>query len=240
MPDLSRRATATEWMDTVACGFDDYRACLRDLERVNRLTLAYRPTLRFLDRLADRGSLPRDRPARLLDVGCGYGDMVRRIDRWAERRGIPVDLLGVDHDPRAAQAAAAATPPGRPIRWITADCLSFRPAPPVDVVVSSLFAHHLDDAALIRFLAWMESAAAVGWFVSDLHRDPLAYLGFSAWSRLARWHRFVRHDGPLSIARAFRRADWRRYLAAAGIPEDAVAIAWTMPFRLCVARVREP
>lgn len=240
MPDFSRRATTTELMETAACSFEDYHACLRDLANVNRLTLAYRPTLRFLDDLADRDRLPRRRAVRIVDVGCGYGDMVRRIDRWAVRRGIAAELTGVDNDPRAARAAALATSRGRPIRWITTDWRSFDPEPPVDIVVSSLFAHHLDDETLVRFIAWMDRTAAIGWFVNDLQRDPLAWLGFGAWSRLARWHPFVRHDGPVSIARAFRRADWRRYLAAAGIPRDGAVIAGYMPFRLCIARVGAP
>ena len=240
MRDLSQRALDAELMDSTPCHFEDYRDCLRDLERVNRLTLAYRPTLAFLDRLADEGQLPRGRPVRILDAGSGYGGMLRRIARWSGRRGIAVELTGVDHDLRAARAAAPATPAGPPIRWVTADCLSYRPAPVPDVVVSALFAHHLDEASLVRFLVWMEAHASVAWFVNDLHRHALPYVGFGLLARAAGWHRFVQHDGPLSIARAFRAAEWRRYLAAAGVPEDDVAILRRMPFRLCVARVRAP
>lgn len=240
MPDFSRRATTTELMDSAPCSFDDYRNCLRDLERVNRLTLAYRPTLRFLDRLAKEGRLPRERAARIVDFGCGSGDMLRRIDSWARRRGIAAELTGVDHDPRALRVAAEESPAGCPVRWIEAECLSYRPAATVDVAVSSLFAHHLDDGALIRFIARMEEMAAVGWFINDLQRHRLTWFGFGVWSRAAGWHRFVRHDGPVSIARAFRRAEWQRYLANAGIPCGETMISWTVPFRLCVARVRAP
>lgn len=237
IPDLSRRVLAPELMDNAPCTFADYRACLDDLERVNRLSLAYRPTLRFLDRLAATGRLPADRRVHVLDVGCGAGDMLRRIGAWAQKRAIPVDLTGLDADPRAARAACRR---GEPIRWVSADVLDYRPSRPVDVVVSALFAHHLDDDAVVRFVAWMERTARHGWFVNDLHRHAVAHLGFRAWARLAGWHRFVRHDGPVSIARGFRRADWQRLLAAAGIPEGTAAVAWQMPFRLCVGRIHPP
>ncbi len=36
------RSAETEWMDTEAVTFEDFRACLRDLETVNKLSLGYR------------------------------------------------------------------------------------------------------------------------------------------------------------------------------------------------------
>ncbi|HVV93653.1 MAG TPA: methyltransferase domain-containing protein, partial [Hyphomicrobiales bacterium] len=170
MPDFSRRARLAEWMDDPATDYPTFRACLADLARVNRLTLAYPPTLAFLDRVVRAGLVPRRRPLAILDAGSGDGDMLRAIDRWARRRGIAVALTGVDLNPWSARAAAAATPPGRPIAWITSDLFAYRPAAPPDLVISSLFTHHLDDGALVRFLAWMEANAATGWFVNDLHR----------------------------------------------------------------------
>jgi 2-polyprenyl-3-methyl-5-hydroxy-6-metoxy-1,4-benzoquinol methylase len=238
MPNFRVRSLAAELMETEACAFDDYRACLRDLERVNKATLAYRPTLTFLDRLADSGRLPGDRPVKIIDVGSGRGDLVRRIDRWAARRGIAVELTGLDKDPRATRAAQLASEKSMQVRWVTADIFTYREPRRFDLVVSSLFAHHLDETSLVRFLAWMEATAELGWFVNDLHRHMLPYLAFMTLSRIVGWHRFVRHDGPISIARAFTPEDWRRLVFEAGIPADACAITWWMPFRICVARLR--
>ena len=235
MPDFSVRTLTPELMDTEPVGFETFRDCLVDLEKVNRATLAYRPTLAFLDRLRRDGRL-KGHTVRILDVGSGYGDMLRRIDRWARARGVAVSLTGVDLNPWSAQAARAATPPGRPIRWLTADCFAYDG--PVDLVVSSLFAHHLDDDTLTRFLAWMEARAELAWFVNDLHRLALPYYGFGLLARAMRWHRFVRHDGPVSIARAFRPADWGRLASAAGLGPGAVRVARAFPCRLCVARVK--
>jgi SAM-dependent methyltransferase len=234
-PDFSRRSTAPELMDDAACDYETFRGCLVDLARVNRLTLAYRPTLGFLEGLRRAGRLPRGRPLCILDAGSGYGDTLRQVARWGARRGVPLALEGVDLSPWSARAAQAATPPGVPVRWHTGDVLRHRPAAPVDLVISSLFTHHLEDAALLRFLRWMEATAVLGWFVNDLHRHPLPYHLFARASRALRMHRFVQHDGPVSIARGFVAADWRRLLAEAGIP---AATTWWMPFRLCVTRLR--
>ncbi len=87
----------------------------------------------------------------------------------------------------------------------------------------------------MAFLRWMERHARHGWFVNDLHRHALPYHGFRLLARAMRWHRFVQHDGPVSIARAFRRAEWQRLLAEAGVPGE---VRWVFPFRLCVGRLR--
>ncbi|WP_181704706.1 methyltransferase domain-containing protein [Chthonobacter rhizosphaerae] len=235
---IDRRSTLQELMDTETVPFEDFRDCLKDLSSVNRISFGYRPTLSFLERFVGDGRLPEGRPLRVLDVGSGYGDTLRAIALWAGRRGIPVALTGVDLNPWSTRAAREATPDDLPVRFVTGDAFAFRPDHPPDLVISALFTHHLDDAALVRFLEWMEEEAALGWFVNDLHRDPVAYHGFRAIATAARWHRFVRHDGPLSIARGFRREDWSRLLVAAGLAARGVSIEWWLPYRLCLGRVK--
>lgn len=235
-PDFSRRSEAAELMDQ-PCAFETFRDCLRDLAQVNRLTLAHRPTLAFLEGLRRSGRIGGDGVARIVDVGAGYGDLLRAIDAWARRRGVAVQLTGVDLNPWAARAAAEASAPDRPIAWATTDVFAFEQ--PCEVVVSSLFTHHLGDDQIVRFLDWMEARAGVGWFVNDLHRHPLPYVGFRLLAWAMRWHRFVRHDGPVSIARAFTVRDWRALVRRSHVDPESVTVRWRFPFRICLERVRE-
>ena len=206
-----------------------YDAVLRDLSRVNAWTFAARPTLSFLSR-ASKGM----NAFRLLDVGFGHGDMLRRIARWARGRGLAADLVGVDLNPRSETAARAATPPGLPITYVTGD---YRDPPGrFDFVVSSLVAHHMSDAELDAFVRFMEAEAARGWLVNDLHRHRFAFHGFPWLARLIGAHRIVREDGQLSISRAFRPDEWHRVLAAAGVRPGDARIVRRFPFRLCVER----
>lgn len=219
-------------MDAVEVSSADLAACLADLEVVNRLTRAKAPTFAFLERLT--AGWPPGAELRLVDAGSGQGEMLRAIHRWATKRGLVPRLVGVDLNPGAALAARARTPDCMAIEWETANILHYRPAVAPHVVTSALFVHHLEDKVIPPFLRWMEETATAGWFVNDLHRHPFAFHGFRLLSSLAGWHRFVRHDGPVSVARAFVRRDWDDYLAAAGI--DGADIRWHLPFRLCVGR----
>ncbi len=236
--DWSTRSSDAELMDDEGVSFEEFRRCLVDLSRVNTVTLTHRPVLAFFERLLSAGAFPRTRPLRVIDVGSGYGDLLRAVRRWSLRRGVAMSLTGVDLSPWSRRAALAATPPHDDIHWITADAFAYQPADAPDVIISSQFTHHLTDAAIVQFLRWMEEKASLAWFVNDLHRHPVPYHFFRHFSRLANYHHFVRHDGPVSITRSFVSADWRKALAAAGIASADATIRWEFPFRLTVERIK--
>ncbi|WP_297295912.1 methyltransferase domain-containing protein [uncultured Methylovirgula sp.] len=234
--DFSRRNALSELMDADDTDFQTFRACLIDLSKVNALTLAYRPTLAFFKQLTAARGLPWDRRVSVVDVGSGSGDMLRRLDRWSRAHACKLDLVGVDLNPWSAVTARQMTNSRERIRFVTANIFDYQPEMPIDIVISSLFTHHLDDAALIAFVRWMEANARIGWFINDLYRHPVAYHLFRHASRTLGFHHFVQHDGPISIARAFSPSDWRALLQTAEIPD--ADIKSYVPFRLCVSRIK--
>jgi SAM-dependent methyltransferase len=232
--DFSHRAQLTELIDG-PCSRDQLRACLRDVARLNRWFLGYRPTLEWLESLVLGAE---SRPIHILDVGCGFGDGLRRIERWAHARGIAVELTGIDINPDAIAIAAEATLPSSRIHWIASDVFAYRPAKPIDLVISALFTHHLSEEGVIQFLQWMERRAALAWFINDLSRAAAPYHLLRIFSKLARLHPFVQHDGPVSFRRAFVEEDWRQMCASAGLDSHAISFKAFAPARLCVARRR--
>jgi SAM-dependent methyltransferase len=244
--DFSQRADLTELMDG-PCSFEELRGCLRDLEVVNRLTRAHRPTLLWLERVVDSMQSPdptsenRDGvhprlPLKIVDVGCGYGDMLRTIEQWAARRRVAVELVGVDVNANAIRAARDATPATGRVRWVVGDVCACVEAQDADVITVSGVTHHMTEEDIVRLLAWMERTARVGWIVTDLHRKPVPYRLFGALMRGPWWHRFIRPDGLASIRRSFVAEDWARMCAAAGVDRGAVEIQEHRPARLWVGR----
>src|SRR3546814_15886284 len=103
--------------------------------------------------------------------------MLRRIARWAARRGIAAELVGVDLNPRSERAARLHTPPGLAIRWVTGDYADLAGGG-WDVIIPSLVAHHMTHAQLVACLRFMHAAAARGWLVNALHRHGVAPAAF--------------------------------------------------------------
>jgi SAM-dependent methyltransferase len=234
--DLSRRAEIDEEMDG-PCSYGDLRACLRDLAVVNLLTRAHRPVMLWLDEVADTFS-DVGHPLKIVDVGCGYGDMLRRIERWARRRGVAVELVGVDVNANSVRAAREATPADSAIVWVHGEACRCAAAAEADVVTVSGMMHHLTEEEIVRLIAWMERTARLGWFVVDLHRQPVPYRVFNAIMRGPWWHRFIRPDGLRSIRRSFLEEDWVRICAATGLEANDVEIKEHRPARLCVGRMK--
>jgi SAM-dependent methyltransferase len=233
MRDLPRRSTDLEEMDAETTGAEEYARCLRDLAGVNRITLTHRATLRWLARVVR--DLPPGAGISVLDVACGHGDLLRAIRRWADRQSLDLTLEGIDINPRSADVAAASTVPEMAITYSTVDVFAYDPLPSPQFIVGSQFTHHLTHTDVDRFPRWLDQHAERGWFIADLHRHAVAYYGFPLLARGAGWHRIVREDGGISIARSFRRAEWERLLTDAGI---AAEIRWIFPFRYSVERLK--
>ena len=171
--DFSKRASLQQYPELMdgPCSYEDLRGCLRSIAQVNWLTRAYRPTLHFLTQVASTQP-SQSRPIHIVDVGCGYGDMLRRVHQWAQKRQVSVRLTGIDLNPDAVRAAREATRPGM-VTYVAGDAYDFKDPEGIDLVISSLLTHHLEEAEIVRFVEWMEAKARLGWFVNDLHRQPV-------------------------------------------------------------------
>jgi SAM-dependent methyltransferase len=230
MRDLSSRSTEHELLDEDNIEFNELLHCLRSLEFINTLTLAYRPTLRWLKVIFRQH---KNTVLRVIDAGSGSGDMLRKIETLASLEQVSVNLLGVDLNPNAkkvAQTLHASTN----IQHLTANIFSFNSPESVDVVISSLFTHHLTDKQIIEFLQWMDKITIHGWFINDLHRHCLPYYFIKIATALFSRNRLIRNDAAVSVARAFTKSDWQRLIKRAHISSE-VRIKWHFPFRYCLS-----
>jgi 2-polyprenyl-3-methyl-5-hydroxy-6-metoxy-1,4-benzoquinol methylase len=227
------RSELQEELDDDTTDLVTYQRCISELAVVNRITFTHRPTLQWLAR-ATR-TLSAGQSFSVLDVGYGDGDLLRSIARWARRRGLTVQLSGIDSNPRSAVVARAATPADMVIDYQTCDVFSYTPAEPPDFIVSSQVTHHLSDEEIVEFLVWLEENALNGWHIADLQRHALPYHSFPILTHLMGWHRIVRDDGTKSIARSFRRPEWHAYLEKARLQAD---VSRRLTFRLCVSRLQ--
>ncbi len=219
--DLRARATEPEQLDEGVPEAEALRS-LADLRFVNRW-------------LGNRGSVLRAVQAhlpaggRLLDVGCGSGD----VPAFLQAR-LPGPLLAVGVDVKALHLQAA--PPS--VRRVVADVrrLPF-PDRAFDVVTASLFLHHFAEADLPAILAGLHRLARRALVVNDLHRARVPYLfGRTAFPLLLR-SRVSVEDGLLSIRRGFRADELREAFARAGLP--AVTVRRLFPYRLLAVAARE-
>lgn len=231
--DFRHRSHEQEWLDRDDIDPAELRAVLSDLARLNTAFFGHRPILKWLGRIlgGDRsGSAPT-----ILDVGCGYGDLLRAIRRWSNKRNLKPALFGVDLNPETIRVARDVTDPADHVDFTAMDVFDLPAERRFDIIVSSLVAHHLDNEQLRAFLVLLERSSNRGWLIYDLERHRFLYEFLGAAGRLARLHPMVRSDGQISVLRSLTRKEWKDRIAAAGIDLSSVKIRWFL-FRFVIER----
>jgi len=180
----------------------DRDAALADIDRLSAWFGGHALTIRAVRRLL-AGTSPGRAPRVVVDVGGGRGDLARRLARALGRDGDRARVVLLDRDIESLALAGGAGPGGPKILRVCADAaaLPFRDEG-VDVVTASLVLHHLPPDAAVASLAAMREAARLGVVVNDLLRTRLAWLLVLVGTWLFA-RRVSRHDGPLSVRRAY-------------------------------------
>jgi SAM-dependent methyltransferase len=229
-PDFSKRSFASEWLDTNGQS-QELPHYLRDLAWFNSAALGPWAITRWLKRAMRRIG---GNSFSLLDIGCGGGDILRTIAHWAARRGLRADLAGIDLNPNTIAIARARIGGIENLSFHAADVFAFTLAQPPDLIISSLLAHHLDDAHIVDLLRWMNAHARHGWLIYDLQRSAILHCAIGALGTLTGLHPMVVHDGQISVMRALTRAEWRDRITAAKLDPTQVRIDGFL-FRLLVS-----
>jgi len=232
--DRARRSAQTEILDgPVDTG--ELAKVLRDLARFNGAMMGHWPVIQWLNHAV--GTVPKDTPLGLVDVGCGYGDLLRTVRRWARKRARPIRLVGIDLSPQVIEVARGATEAADDIEFRVADVFDYKLEKPIDFVTTSLVTHHFSDTMIVQFLRWMDVSARRGWVIYDLQRSVVPFYFIALAGVLMRLHPVVTYDGRVSVARSLTRIEWKRAIADAGIPDDRVSLRWFM-FRFVIGRLR--
>ncbi len=207
---------------------------LRGLERINRWSRSAEIVWSPIRAL---GGVHPLRPVRILDVATGAGDLPIALWRSARRAALPLAIDGCDRSPRAvAYARVCAERAGAAVRFFERDALTDPLPTGYDVLISSLFLHHLDELQGVALLRNMAHSAARLVLVSDLVRSPvgfgLAYVG----TRLLSASPVVRTDGPRSVRAAWTLGEVRALAVRAGLKDAMVSRRWPCRFLLAWQR----
>lgn len=234
---LAERAVRPELMDDASAGGPELSAALRQLRVLNRIFHASGPTVYGVERLWRAAGRPRS--LRMLDVGCGSGDVNRALLRWADKHGVDMAIRLIDQSAEAC-AEAEAMHRNEPRIAVAREDLFESPAgeeigPAVeederaDIVTATQLLHHFEGERLTAALQAMLRRARLGVVINDIHRHWLAWLAVWGVSRLLPGNRYIRHDGPLSVAKGFRSADWQAL--AGSLPGQRLTYRWRPLFR---------
>lgn len=202
---LPRASGARELLDGPV-PLHELEANLSDLARLNRFFGGARLARTQLARLLD--GAPADRPITILDVGTGGADLPIALVRWARRSGRRLRVLALDRSGAILSLARWRAARYPEITFLRGEALRLPlRASAVDVALASLTLHHLEPPEASTLLAELHRVTRLGFIINDLIRSRRSY--FLVWlaTRIFTSSRLSRHDGPLSVLRAYTPAE---------------------------------
>ena len=230
MLNLAKRSQQTELLDGISIPVADLECNLRELAFINKWLGGHQITITgLMPFLNDYTG-----PLHIVEIGSGGGDNLAAIRDFLNKKKREATLTGIDLKPDCVNYARNHYPD---IEFICSDYrqIVFKQAP--TVIFNSLFCHHFDETAIIQLLQWMRRNATHGFFINDLHRHPLAYYSIKMLTALFSNSYLVKHDAPLSVARAYTNAEWKLMADAADL--EHVTVEWKWAFRYLIRWVHE-
>src|ERR1051326_5348606 len=218
---FAHRLQKSELMDDLTRPEREFDEAYRELAIINRRLGGIRAIERFLPGNAGAEREPdRAKPKEILmlDVAAGGCDVGEAL---IDKRGARV--VSLDLCKKGLKFARKSWP-------LVGDAMELPFADNTfDVVMASLFFHHLSESQCVRAFRnmWRVSRGLV--LVNDLHRHPLAYVSIRLLTARFSNSVMVRHDGPVSVLRAFKPQDLLHVANEAGVP---ARVHRSFPFRL--------
>lgn len=225
---LKERSYDEELMDDLESSGEVIDQTLRELEVINRLLGGNYVTTNGIQKLIKGRN--RNEPLLIADLGCGGGDIMKLIAKWALKKGVTVELIGFDANPNIIDYARRNCAEYTNIKFEVQDIFSdeFKQRR-FDIMCCTLFTHHFNDEQLIRIFHQFKSQAKTGTVINDLHRHWFAYYAIKLLTQVFSKSPMVKYDAPLSVARSFRKADLRKIMNKAAI--DTHQLRWMWAFR---------
>lgn len=188
---------------------------LRDMARANRWLGAQRSVLRRVT--AWLAHMPRTVVPRILDVATGNAAFPLALQRWSVRHQRRLTLLASDLSPAVLHVSRHEIC-RQPIALLRHDALRLPFADQsIDIVTCLQALHHFPRQTVAPLLRELARVARCGVIISDLRRSYLAYWGARLLAN-GSINRLSRHDGPLSVLRAYTPAELEGLITQAALP----------------------
>lgn len=223
------RSQQTEWMDDPEVSKELLYQNLTELDILNRNTRGHQSSLNALKNLvaSNQSNL------HLVDLGCGSGDILKYMAQWARKHNIAARFTGIDSNPEAISYLTENCKDYPEISGIAINYQDFlKQKNSVDIYHCSLFCHHLGDSEFFELVTQFNENAKMGFIINDIIRSPFSYYSSIIFTRLANASSLAKHDGPISVLRAFKISEIKQLMERTKIDDYNIKINWGFRFTL--------
>ena len=226
--NFNKRSTAPELMDDAELPEAELRLALKDLAVVNKYLGGNQITITALEGMIT--SQPDKKLWRVMDVGCGDGEVLRQIARHFKNLDYKIDFIGLDINEKSIARARKKSEGISHLTFSTQNILTLDAATAgCDIILCTLTMHHFTDQQICTFIKTFVQLASTGVIINDLQRSKIAYHLFQLFSGIFMKSKIAKYDGKVSIARAFKKEELETYSKQLAL--DSYSIQWKWAFR---------
>ena len=200
------RTNKEEQLDVFSLKGEALRDALDNIAKINQLLGGNLLTLRGVQKLIRNFS--KKETITKLDVGCGNGDMLRKLADYGYKKNINFKLIGIDANKFTTNHAKELSENYSNISFLCLDIFedAFREIQ-YDIVLCTLTLHHFKDYQIIYLLNIFYSNSKIGIVINDLHRNSIAYRLFQVICFIFSLNDLSKNDGLISILRGFKKEE---------------------------------
>ena len=204
--NTKHRTDEPEIMDDFSLEGEELRDALDKIAKINQLLGGNKLTLNGLQEILHESD--KSKLITIADVGCGNGDMLRKIAEFGEQNDYNFKLIGIDANAFTINHAVKLSTNYNNISYLCEDIFTMDlPKLNCDVIVCTLTLHHFKDEEIIRILTTFQNSSKIGIVINDLQRSAVAYRLFQLLCVLFQLNRMSREDGLVSILRGFKKKE---------------------------------
>lgn len=229
------RSDDSEIMDNFQLEGDALKEALDKIAQINQLLGGNKLTLKGVAKLLKK--IPDSKRITIVDVGCGNGDMLRKLADFGYQNNLNLELIGIDANKFTVNYAADLSKGYSNIAYRCEDIFdkSFSELK-YDIVLCTLTLHHFKNDEIVKLLGLFNKKSKLGFVVNDLHRNVVAYRLFQALCFVFRLNKMSREDGLTSILRGFKKEELTAFSEKLGFKKYSIQWKWAFRYQWIVEK----
>lgn len=234
--DTKHRSQAPEIMDDFSLKGEELRDALDKIAKINQLLGGNSLTLDGVKLLLKK--IPKNEEITIVDIGCGNGDMLRKLADFANENGYNFNLIGIDANSFTINYAEKLSADYSNIGFRCENILD-----PIfekveyDIVVCTLTLHHFKDSEIIDLLKIINSKAKIGIVINDLHRSIVAYKLFKLLCAVFHLNKMSEQDGLVSILRGFKKEELVLFSKKLNLKNYTIQWKWAFRYQWIISKI---
>jgi len=234
--DFSKRLREDELMDDDQLSINDLKDTYTDLDRVNSMLGGNQGVFEAIEKLVIEN--PKEDYS-IMDIGCGNGEMLRKVCTIFRKRGLKVQLTGIDLNEKAIVLAKEASTKYPEIEYKVVDIIKHENTSlQADIVISTLTMHHIAAAQIPDFLKKLTEIGQIGIIINDLQRSRVAYYLFRLFSLIFIRTKIAKNDGLISIRSGFLKKELTQYSKGVSGFDHSIRSRWAFRYVWVMRAIR--